>query len=120
MADNRAASTGDDDAGRVDRAEGAEEEAPPRDGSDRPERPPRGQRGPRRSHDSQDGFTREWVETNEATRPLRQGGDPPAVRVPPRPAEGEDGGVLEVVEEDKGIKLGLGDFIFYSILVRSP
>ena len=54
---------------------------------------------------SEAGFTPEWVD--ESSR-LHQ--EAPAVQVPPPNANAE-------AEEDRGIKLGLGDFIFYSILV---
>lgn len=73
-----------------------------------PQRPPRGQRtgSTPSAHDEADGFDRQWVRQNQ------NHSDAPTQRVipPPRPQEMDE-------EEDRGIKLGLGDFIFYSILV---
>ncbi len=56
------------------------------------------------------GFDPEWVASSEAAAASTRG---QRVRVPPRPPQQEG----EELPEDKGIKLGLGDFIFYSILV---
>lgn len=71
------------------------------------------ERRPRRSSSSQDeshGFTEEWVQTH-------------AERVAQRQLEVRDvsgNPRIEIHEQDKeerGVKLGLGDFIFYSVLV---
>jgi len=75
--------------------------------------------------DSSDGFSREWVEGQEHHRdPSRPVVDTRQEQPPRRqynnshPAnpELEQQGIMGE-DEDKGIKLGLGDFIFYSILV---
>ncbi|CAH0778080.1 unnamed protein product [Bemisia tabaci] len=55
--------------------------------------------------DGQAGFTREWSEAH-----AQNASDVPTVVVPPRPLDDDD-------EEERGVKLGLGDFIFYSVLV---
>ncbi len=75
------------------------------DESNPPPRPARrGSRPQRRESEDEGGFSAEWVAQSEHARP------PPAdVQVPPTPPSEH--------QEDKGIKLGLGDFIFYSILV---
>jgi len=72
--------------------------------------------------DSSDGFSREWVEGSEHHRdPSRQvidtrQGPPPQRRYNADNQEHHD--ELQMNDsDDKGIKLGLGDFIFYSILV---
>ena len=72
--------------------------------------------------DSSDGFSREWVDGNEhhrdPSRPVvdtRQGPAPQRNYNPDNPEHLDE---LQMNDsDDKGIKLGLGDFIFYSILV---
>ncbi|KAK5648716.1 hypothetical protein RI129_003608 [Pyrocoelia pectoralis] len=62
------------------------------------------------SAESEHGFTEEWVQTHATRADLRQVDvpetNPPTVQT-----------VATAVEEERGVKLGLGDFIFYSVLV---
>ena len=76
--------------------------------------------------DSSDGFSREWVEGQEHHRdPSRPVVDTRQDQAPRRQYNNSHPSNQELEEqqgimgdsEDKGIKLGLGDFIFYSILV---
>jgi len=86
---------------------GAEEGA---EGEVNQERPQRQQAG----DDARDGFSDTWVRENDERSRQR------TARVSQTGAGPRSGVVTELVEEedeDKGVKLGLGDFIFYSILV---
>eukprot|EP00092_Neocalanus_flemingeri_P018337 GFUD01019846.1.p1 GENE.GFUD01019846.1~~GFUD01019846.1.p1 ORF type:complete len:464 (-),score=141.26 GFUD01019846.1:1306-2697(-) len=61
--------------------------------------------------DARDGFSDTWVRENTERSRER------AVRAGAGPRSGVVTELVEEDEEDKGVKLGLGDFIFYSILV---
>jgi len=61
--------------------------------------------------DARDGFGDTWVRENDDRSRQR------AARSGAGPRSGVVTEVVEEDEEDKGVKLGLGDFIFYSILV---
>nr|CAI5851039.1 unnamed protein product [Callosobruchus analis] len=67
---------------------------------------PRVSRTPSEEH----GFTRDWVENHEGRVAQRQ------VEVHSVPA-GQAHTQVHHEEEERGVKLGLGDFIFYSVLV---
>lgn len=65
--------------------------------------------------DPESGFTREWSESHEerAVQRSRQVG---TVQLEGQIVQ-EDQNQHEVEDEERGVKLGLGDFIFYSVLV---
>uniref|UniRef100_A0A0A9XDD3 Presenilin n=1 Tax=Lygus hesperus TaxID=30085 RepID=A0A0A9XDD3_LYGHE len=67
------------------------------------------------------GFTREWeegIDARNAARTRAMDANADASRVPPvRIQDPNFSNQLRDEEEEKGVKLGLGDFIFYSVLV---
>ncbi|KAF6213622.1 hypothetical protein GE061_011343 [Apolygus lucorum] len=67
------------------------------------------------------GFTREWeegIDARNAARSRAMDSNSDASRVPPvRIQDPNFSNQLRDDEEEKGVKLGLGDFIFYSVLV---
>nr|CAD7258938.1 unnamed protein product [Timema shepardi] len=72
--------------------------------------------------DPESGFSREWVATHGERAERRQqdvrensGSRSASYRVTTQPAVQAD--YRELEEEERGVKLGLGDFIFYSVLV---
>nr|CAD7445273.1 unnamed protein product [Timema bartmani] len=72
--------------------------------------------------DPESGFSREWVATHGERAERRQqdvrentGSRSASYRVTTQPAMQAD--YRELEEEERGVKLGLGDFIFYSVLV---
>lgn len=71
--------------------------------------------------DARDGFSDTWVrETDERSRQRSarvSQVEAPGSRTGAGPRSGVRTELVEEEEEDKGVKLGLGDFIFYSILV---
>lgn len=85
-----------------------------------PTRPTRSTRSRPSSQDAADGFSNEWVDQTgdrsaERQRRVAQA-DPMPEQRQQRPMHMEQE-VEEDDDDDKGVKLGLGDFIFYSILV---
>ncbi|XP_054265874.1 presenilin-1 [Macrosteles quadrilineatus] len=64
--------------------------------------------------DPEGGFTQEWAETHEerAAHRAQQVGRGRTVAEPPAQQA-----VMDADDEERGVKLGLGDFIFYSVLV---
>lgn len=73
--------------------------------------------------DREDGFTREWAATTDSRAARRQtevqvnDRGAPGYRTVTAPVEGADVPPNYENPEERGIKLGLGDFIFYSVLV---
>ncbi|KAF5275201.1 hypothetical protein FQR65_LT04233 [Abscondita terminalis] len=65
---------------------------------------------PRNSTESENGFSEDWVQNHAGRADQRQidpvAGNSSTVQT-----------VANAVEEERGVKLGLGDFIFYSVLV---
>lgn len=85
-----------------------------------PTRPTRSTRSRPSSQDAADGFSNEWVDQSgdrsaERQRRVAQA-DPMPEQRQQRPMHMEQE-MEEEDDDDKGVKLGLGDFIFYSILV---
>eukprot|EP00090_Calanus_glacialis_P027778 TRINITY_DN4407_c0_g1_i1.p1 TRINITY_DN4407_c0_g1~~TRINITY_DN4407_c0_g1_i1.p1 ORF type:complete len:460 (-),score=182.70 TRINITY_DN4407_c0_g1_i1:327-1706(-) len=70
-----------------------------------------GQRRQQGGEDARDGFSDTWVRENDERSRQR------TARTGAGPRSGVVTELVEEEEEDKGVKLGLGDFIFYSILV---
>ncbi|XP_014226547.1 presenilin-1 isoform X1 [Trichogramma pretiosum] len=83
--------------------------------------PARIQRSSVTSETEDGGFTREWMETNgeRSTRRAQQVME--NTQGQPRRAPAVDAGRNQLqqmmMEEERGVKLGLGDFIFYGVLV---
>lgn len=74
--------------------------------------------------DPESGFTNDWVNSHSERASRRQlevrdvsrGGDP-EYRTQMRPNQATPQALNAMEEEERGVKLGLGDFIFYSVLV---
>ncbi|XP_049781668.1 presenilin homolog [Schistocerca cancellata] len=89
--------------------------------SDKSSLPHRRRQATPEGNDSADGFSREWAETREQRIQQRQremretsGGRIPDYQAITQPADTQQ---ESAEEEERGVKLGLGDFIFYSVLV---